>query len=64
MVNVKEETRKIPLVQIHDELAYSVSSEDDAKNLCRIMENAVEMEVPTPADIKLGKNWGSLHTIP
>ena len=64
MVAIKRETKRTPLVQIHDELAYSVSSKDDAKNLCRIMENAVEMEVPTPADIKLGKNWGSLHTIP
>jgi len=64
MVAIKRETKRTPLVQIHDELAYSVSSKDDAKNLCRTMENAVEMEVPTPADIKLGKNWGSLHTIP
>lgn len=64
MVDIKKETGKIPLVQIHDELAYSVASEKDARKLCRIMENAVEMEVPTPADIKIGKNWGGLHTIP
>ena len=64
MVDIKKETGKIPLVQIHDELAYSVTSEKDARKLCRIMENAVEMEVPTPADIKIGKNWGALHTIP
>jgi DNA polymerase I-like protein with 3'-5' exonuclease and polymerase domains len=64
MVDIKKETGKIPLVQIHDELAYSVASETDARKLCRIMENAVEMEVPTPADIKIGKNWGALHTIP
>ena len=64
MVAIKRETKRNPLVQIHDELAYSVSSEDDAKNLCLIMESAVKMEVPTPADIKLGENWGSLHTLP
>jgi DNA polymerase-1 len=64
MVAIKKEAGKIPLVQIHDELAYSVTSEKDARKLCHIMENAVEMEVPTPADIKIGKNWGSLHTIP
>jgi len=63
MVAIKKETEKIPLVQIHDELAYSVTSEKDARKLCLIMENAVEMEVPTPADIKIGLNWGALHTI-
>ena len=64
MIAVKKETDKTPLIQIHDELAYSVTSEEAAQKLCRIMENAVKMEVPTPADIKLGENWGSLHTIP
>jgi DNA polymerase I-like protein with 3'-5' exonuclease and polymerase domains len=64
MVAIKKEAGKIPLVQIHDELAYSVNSEKDARKLCHIMENAVEMEVPTPADIKIGQNWGALHTIP
>ena len=64
MVAIKNEAGYTPLVQIHDELAYSVPSLEDAKMLCKIMEEAVEMQVPTPADIKIGKNWGGLHKVP
>ena len=64
MVAIKNEAGYTPLVQIHDELAYSVPSLEDAKKLCKIMEEAVEMQVPTPADIKIGKNWGGLHKVP
>ena len=64
MVSIKNEAGYTPLVQIHDELAYSVPSLEDAKKLCKIMEEAVEMQVPTPADIKIGKNWGGLHKVP
>tara|TARA_R110002167_G_scaffold30795_4_gene101785 strand:- start:200 stop:2092 length:1893 start_codon:yes stop_codon:yes gene_type:complete len=64
MVAIKREAKRTPLVQIHDELAYSVASEADARKLCEIMENAVQMEVPTPADIKIGDDWGTLHKLP
>ena len=64
MVAIKNEAGYTPLVQIHDELAYSVPSLEDAKKLCKIMEEAVEMQVPTPADIKIGKTWGGLHKVP
>jgi DNA polymerase I-like protein with 3'-5' exonuclease and polymerase domains len=60
MSAVFKKTGKVPLVQIHDELAFSVSSEEEAEELCRIMESAVDLEVPTPSEISLGKNWGTL----
>ena len=63
MAAVYKETGKIPLVQIHDELAFSVADQDEAENLCHIMESAVELEVPTPSDISLGDDWGNLTKV-
>jgi len=60
MAAVYREKGKVPLVQIHDELAFSVGDENEAKALCKIMESAVALEVPTPSEISLGQNWGSL----
>ena len=63
MAAVYKETGKIPLVQIHDELAFSVADQDEAEKLCRIMESAVELEVPTPSEISLGDDWGNLTKV-
>ena len=60
MTAVFRETGKVPLVQIHDELAFSVSEVTEARDLCSIMESAVDLEVPTPSEISLGPDWGSL----
>jgi DNA polymerase I-like protein with 3'-5' exonuclease and polymerase domains len=63
MAAVYKDKNKIPLVQIHDELAFSVSDLEEAKELCTIMESALQLEVPSPSDISLGPNWGSLTTV-
>jgi DNA polymerase I-like protein with 3'-5' exonuclease and polymerase domains len=63
MAAVYKQKNKIPLVQIHDELAFSVSDLEEAKDLCSIMESALQLEVPSPSDISLGPNWGSLTTV-
>ena len=63
MAAVYKQKNKIPLVQIHDELAFSVSDLEEAKELCTIMESALQLEVPSPSDISLGPNWGSLTTV-
>ena len=60
MSAVFKKTGGVPLIQIHDELAFSVSSKEEAEELCRIMESAVDLEVPTPSEISLGPNWGTL----
>jgi DNA polymerase I-like protein with 3'-5' exonuclease and polymerase domains len=60
MAAIHKEKGKIPLVQIHDELAFSVSDKKEARELCDIMESSVELQVPTPCDISLGPNWGDL----
>tara|TARA_R110000787_G_scaffold108447_1_gene216848 strand:+ start:12999 stop:14933 length:1935 start_codon:yes stop_codon:yes gene_type:complete len=63
MVAIYKETKKIPLVQIHDELAFSVENQAEAESLCKIMEDAVKLEVPTPCDISLGDTWGDLSKL-
>jgi DNA polymerase I-like protein with 3'-5' exonuclease and polymerase domains len=53
-------TGKVPLIQIHDELALSVTDLEEARGIQKIMENCVELQVPCPTDAALGPNWGSL----
>ena len=54
-------TGKVPLIQIHDELAFSVKDLKEAQEIQEVMENAVELKVPSPTDISLGETWGTLQ---
>jgi DNA polymerase I-like protein with 3'-5' exonuclease and polymerase domains len=50
----------IPHIQVHDELNFSITGElmrDEIKN---IMENCVQLEVPSKVDAKEGKSWGAI----
>ena len=47
-----------PLLQVHDELIFSVSDEREVKAITKIMEESVSLEVPNKVDAELGKNWG------
>jgi DNA polymerase I-like protein with 3'-5' exonuclease and polymerase domains len=48
-----------PLLQIHDELCFSIEDEGDIKGVKEIMENAIEsLKVPSKVDIALGRSWG------
>ena len=49
---------KLPLLQIHDELAMSVTSLEEAQEIAKVMENAVLLEVPNVCDIEMGPSWG------
>ena len=51
----------IPHIQIHDELDISVESDDAAKKIIEIMENAVSLEVPNKVDYESGKTWGDIY---
>ena len=57
MVNIYEQGR-LPLVQIHDEIAMSVKNREDANTVAEIMENAVPLEVPSKCDVEIGPSWG------
>ena len=48
-----------PLLQIHDELCFSINEEKDIKQVKEIMENAIEnLKVPFAVDVATGKSWG------
>ena len=51
----------IPHIQIHDELDISVESEEQAKKIIEIMENAVKLAVPNKVDYEYGNTWGEIH---
>jgi len=57
MVNIYK-TGRIPLIQIHDEIAMSVKNREEAKEIAEIMENAVTLEVPSKCDVEIGPSWG------
>ena len=52
-------TGRLPLIQIHDEIAMSVKDATDAKNVAEIMENAVQLEIPSKCDVEIGPDWGT-----
>jgi len=45
-------------IQVHDELDFSVASEEDKSKIKDIMENCVELAVPSKVDVECGDNWG------
>ena len=47
-----------PLLQVHDELVFSVSDKKEVEAITKIMEESVSLEVPNKVDAELGKNWG------
>ena len=51
----------IPHIQIHDELDISVESDKEAEKIKKIMESAVDLEIPNKVDYESGKNWGDIH---
>jgi DNA polymerase I-like protein with 3'-5' exonuclease and polymerase domains len=57
MVNVYK-TGRIPLIQVHDEIAMSVKDKNEAIEIAQIMECAVPLEVPNKCDVEIGPSWG------
>ena len=54
------EAGEIPHIQIHDELDISVHSREQVEKIIKIMEDAVQLEVPNKVDFEEGDNWGSI----
>ena len=55
---VLQEKGVLPMIQVHDELDISVESEEQAREIIKIMENCVDLEVPSIVDAEFGGNWG------
>ena len=52
------------LLQVHDELVFSVKDMDAVKNICRLMEEAVPLDIPNKVDAEVGKSWGDSMETP
>ena len=48
----------IPTIQIHDELALSISSRGQAETVMKMMQECVELAVPSLVDAEFGPSWG------
>lgn len=48
----------IPHLQIHDEVDISVKDKTEAKKVCEIMRDCVDLVVPLLVDYELGPSWG------
>ena len=51
-----------PMIQVHDELDVSVESDSQIKRITELMQDCVELEVPSIIDAELGPNWGEAKT--
>ena len=52
----------MPMLQIHDELCFSIFGEDDITKIKNEMENSIEnLRVPFKVDVAQGKSWGETH---
>jgi DNA polymerase I-like protein with 3'-5' exonuclease and polymerase domains len=49
----------VPLIQMHDELGFPVTSERDGARITEIMRDVVKLRVPMLVDAEYGRDWGS-----
>jgi len=50
-----------PMLQVHDELAFSISNDEQVKEIVQIMENGLKLNVPSKVDVALEKDWGDVE---
>jgi DNA polymerase I-like protein with 3'-5' exonuclease and polymerase domains len=46
------------IIQVHDEIAFSVDSQQEAQNAAQIMRECVPLELPSKVDVEMGNSWG------
>ena len=49
-----------PLLTVHDELCFSIESQEQADRIVQIMETGLPLNVPSKVDAELGANWGEV----
>jgi DNA polymerase I len=55
--------RTLMILQVHDELLFEIHREEldgFARDLCPIMQNAMELRVPLVVELRVGDNWEEL----
>ena len=50
----------VPLIQVHDELDISFSSEEQKNKIVEIMQSGIQLEVPSKVDCEVGASWGEV----
>jgi len=58
MVDIYEQLGIVPLIQVHDELDCSIKNEKEANQVKEVMEDCVQLEVPSKVDIEFNETWG------
>ena len=53
----------LPLLQVHDELCFSSKEPDEVRKIAEIMENCVDLGIPSKVDIEYGDSWGTAKTV-
>ncbi|MFA7063680.1 MAG: DNA polymerase, partial [Methanomethylophilus sp.] len=46
------------IIQVHDEIAFSVKNRDEAEHAAEIMRNCTPLELPSKVDVEIGQSWG------
>lgn len=46
------------IIQVHDEIAFSVESRAEAEKGARIMRECTPLELPSKVDVEIGQSWG------
>lgn len=46
------------IIQVHDEIAFSVQNRDEAEHAAEIMRNCTPLELPSKVDVEIGQSWG------
>ena len=52
------------IMQVHDELVFEVKkgfADEALKNIIRLMEGSVELDIPLIVDANTGANWNEAH---
>jgi len=47
------------MLQVHDEVALSVKTREEAEEAAKLMREAVQLDVPSKVDVEIGETWGS-----
>ena len=63
MVNIYQQDKEMPLLQVHDELCFSVTDAGHALRLSKRMEEAIPLAVPFKCDVALGPSWGEAEEL-
>jgi DNA polymerase I-like protein with 3'-5' exonuclease and polymerase domains len=47
----------VPLLQVHDELCFSIKDKTEAEKIRIVMQDAVKLRIPMKVDVGLGDSW-------